>query len=270
MSLLNVATCFGVVATLAALMAPVLVLAAQGQASPCPDQGRSGRPSHCEIREQMLSALGGPLAVDASPNGGITVHGWNRQEIQLRAKVVANADTQQEADALAGQISVLTDGGRIRSDGPRVTGHGGWSVSFDLMVPIDSGLDLQSRNGGISLTDVRGQIELATTNGGITLKNVNGDVRGHTTNGGVKVELSGDGWHGQGLDVQTKNGGAQIVVPDGYSAHLEASTKNGGVRCAFPVTVQGTVGRELSTDLGQGGAPIIIKTINGAVTIARQ
>ena len=239
--------------------------------SPCPDPGRADRPSHCEIREFVVPVVGNALAVDASPNGGIAVHGGNRPDVRVRARVVANAETQREADALASQVKVLTDDGRIRSEGPQVAGRdSGWSVSFDLAVPSDGGLDLLSKNGGISLADVSGRIEVATTNGGISMTNVNGDVRGHTTNGGVKVELAGDGWQGAGLDVQTVNGGVSLLVPDGYSAHVAAGTRNGGVKCEFPITAQGALNRELATDLGQGGAPITIRTKNGGVTIGKR
>jgi DUF4097 and DUF4098 domain-containing protein YvlB len=67
-------------------------------------------------------------------------------------------------------------------------------------------------------------------NGGIHLNRVSGNVSGKTTNGGVHVQLAGDRWNGQGLDVKTTNGGVHLNVPANYSAHLEASTVNGGFR----------------------------------------
>ena len=109
-----------------------------------------------------------------------------------------------------------------------------------------------------------------TTNGGVTLRNVNGDVRGGTTNGGLRVELDGAGWVGEGLDVETQNGGVRLVVPEGYSAHLEARVQNGGLNVDFPVTVQGEYRRTLSTDLGAGGAPLKVRTVNGGVTISKK
>jgi DUF4097 and DUF4098 domain-containing protein YvlB len=184
--------------------------------------------------------------------------------------VTANADTQQAADAIAANVRVLTEGGRIRSEGPAADGRGGWSVSFEVMAPAQHGLTLRTKNGGIAVTGVHADIDMETINGGITLSNVNGEVRGRTNNGGVQIDLSGDAWIGQGLDVQTHNGGVRLSVPDGYSAHLEAGTTNGGVRCDFPVTVQGTVDRNLSADLGRGGVPLKIRTVNGGVSIARK
>jgi hypothetical protein len=261
---------FAVAAALGALVVPASLAFAQGKVSPCPDPGRSDRPSHCEVREFDVPVTGNALSIDATPNGGISVRGWDRAGIQVRARVTANAETQPEADAMAAEVRVLTDGGRIRSEGRRPVDHGGWSVSFEVMAPAQHGLTLRTTNGGISVKDVQSRIELQTTNGGITLANVNGEVLGHTTNGGVQIELSGDTWLGQGLDVQTQNGGVRLAVPEGYSAHLEAATRNGGVRCDFPVTVQGTVGKDLSADLGHGGAPLKVRTVNGGVTIVRR
>jgi hypothetical protein len=258
-----------IVSALLGVVVGVPLAAVQGTVSPCPDVSRSDRPNHCEIREFQVPVSGSSLAVDAAPNGGISVRGWDRNEISVRAKVTANAATQQEADALAADVRVLANGGRIHSEGRRVD-EGGWSVSFEVTVPAALGLDLSTVNGGISVSGVHSQIEFKTTNGGITLTNVNGEVRGRTNNGGVRVQLSGDTWQGQGLDVQTHNGGVQLAVPDGYSAHLEMGTTNGGFSSRIPLTVQGEIGKQLSVDIGRGGAPIKLTTVNGGVSIEKR
>ena len=105
---------------------------------------------------------------------------------------------------------------------------------------------------------------------GLKLTRMAGDVEGHTTNGGIDVDLDGAGWQGGGLDLQTTNGGVHLTVPAQYNAHLEAGTTNGGVRIDFPVTVQGTIGKSFSTDLGSGGAPIKVRTSNGGVKITKK
>jgi hypothetical protein len=255
-------------ATVALTIPCVAVAQAQQAAAPCPEAPRSDKPSHCEIRQLSVPATD-MLRVDAAPNGGIAVHGWDRPEVQVKAKVVANADTVEQARALAGQVKVLTDGG-IHAEGPKARDGSGWSVSFDVMAPSHGAFDLRSVNGGVSVADVDGRVTFKTTNGGIALDNVNGDVRGSTTNGGVHVTLQGQGWVGVGLDVETLNGGVQLRVPDGYSAHLDAATQNGGLQVDFPVTVQGSVGKTLNSDLGNGGAPIRVRTTNGGVAVRRR
>src|ERR1700746_3017221 len=42
--------------------------------------------THCEMREQTLG-FAGRLAVDPGMNGGVTVKGWDRADVLVRAKV---------------------------------------------------------------------------------------------------------------------------------------------------------------------------------------
>ena len=137
------------------------------------------------------------------------------------------------------------------------------------MVPHDTDLDLETHNGGIAISDVRGRIRFDALNGGVHLRGTGGDVEGHTTNGGLNVDLDGDRWNGSGLDVRTTNGGVTIHVPRGYSARLETGTVNGGISLDFPVTVPGRIGRSLDIELGEGGATVRAMTTNGGVRIVR-
>ena len=51
------------------------------------------------------------------------------------------------------------------------------------------------------------------------------------------------------------------------SGNGHTGTVNGGVDIDFPVTVQGKIGRRITTDLGRGGATIRLMTTNGGVDI---
>jgi hypothetical protein len=59
-------------------------------------------------------------------------------------------------------------------------------------------------------------------------------------------------------------------MPANYSAQLDASTQNGGLDVGFPIRVQGSIGRRISTQLGAGGAPIRLTTTNGGVSVRRR
>ena len=45
---------------------------------------------------------------------------------------------------------------------------------------------------------------------------------------------------------------------------------NGGLNIDFPVTVHGRVDRQISADLGSGGAPIRVRTHNGGVKMSKK
>jgi DUF4097 and DUF4098 domain-containing protein YvlB len=103
----------------------------------------------------------------------------------------------------------------------------------------------------------------------VHLTEVGGDVTGRTTNGGLHIELAGTRWSGEGLDVETTNGGITLLVPEDFSARLETGTVNGGIDIDFPVMVQGRVGRRLATTLGDGGPTVRAVTTNGGVKVQR-
>ena len=232
----------------------------------------SDRAEFCEVRELTMGSAGS-LGVDASPNGGISVEGAGRSDIHVRARVSARAETEARARQIAAAVRVQPSGDRLETDGPSGLDRGeSWSVSYRITVPRQMGLDLKTVNGGISVRDVEGRIELETNNGGVNLSGVAGDVRGRTTNGGVSVDLDGPAWQGEGLDLETSNGGVTIAVPDGYSARLEAGTVNGGLRSDFPTTTasDGRRRRSFEATLGSGGAPIRVRTSNGGVRIRRK
>jgi DUF4097 and DUF4098 domain-containing protein YvlB len=236
----------------------------------CNDNWDRGRPQNCVIKEQTIPATGGTITVDGKKNGGVSVKGWNRGEIFVRAKIQTWGDTEAEAQALTGQIHIETGGGQIHAEGPSTSGERGWAVSFEVFVPHNSNLTLKTHNGGVSIADVRGQIEFNALNGGVSLKRLAGSVKGHTVNGGLSIELTGNRWDGDGLNVQTTNGGVSMTIPENYSARLETSTVNGGMKIDFPITVQGKIEREISTDIGSGGTTIRATTTNGGVTIRRK
>ncbi|HZL95601.1 MAG TPA: DUF4097 family beta strand repeat-containing protein, partial [Vicinamibacterales bacterium] len=238
---------------------------------PCRDNNWGDRDNErfCEVRESTMPA--GPLNVDAGNNGGISIEGWDRNEIRIRAVVQASAPSASEARALAGQVQVQSGGGRVYATGPDSTRREWWSVSYRINVPSKNDLDLRASNGGITILGVSGNMRFDTTNGGVKLQDVGGRVNGTTRNGGLNVTLSGNRWEGEGLDVETSNGGVTVTIPDGYNAELETRTVNGGLRIDFPITVQGelTSRRGLSTTLGSGGPLIRARTTNGGVNIRR-
>jgi DUF4097 and DUF4098 domain-containing protein YvlB len=231
--------------------------------------GRRESDRFCEVRTTTIAAVGN-LDLDGRANGGITVRAWDRNEVEVRAKVWANARSGDRAEEIARDVAIQIDGGRIRADGPRAGRHEGWGVGYEVRVPRNTDLTLRTTNGGIGVEDVSGSIDFRATNGGVHLTGVAGDVRGHTTNGGLHVELAGDRWSGTGMDVETTNGGITLVVPEDYSAELVTGTRNGGIDIDFPVMVRGRIGRQLRTTLGEGGPTVRAVTTNGGVKIVRR
>jgi hypothetical protein len=240
-------------------------------ADPCRDSNDRGDDyyQHCEVRESTLPA--GALNVDAGQNGGVSVEAWDRNDIRVRAIVRGSAREDSRARDIAGQVQVQAGGGRVYATGPELNRREWWSVSYRINVPRKNDLDLSATNGGITIVGVNGNLRFDTTNGGVKLQNVGGRVTGETRNGGVNVVLTGTRWDGEGLDVETSNGGVTVEIPQNYNAEFETRTVNGGLNIDFPITVQGelTSRRGITTTLGSGGPPVRVRTTNGGVRVRR-
>jgi hypothetical protein len=229
----------------------------------------------CEVREETLSNLS-TVDIDARANGGVFVRAWDRNDVHVRVRITARGRSRDDAQALAKETQLITSGGVIRVDGPRIErgwrDREWWAASFEVQVPRNARVTADATNGGIIVEGVRGSVEAETTNGGVHLYDVSGDIRGRATNGGIDVELSGDRWQGAGLDVETTNGGVRLTLPADFSAELDARATNGGITVEFPLTVKGLVNsrRELRGTIGSGGPPLRARTTNGGVRISRR
>jgi Putative adhesin len=243
--------------------------AAQTKSLSC-DERNSNRNqvTHCEMREQTV-AYAGRLSVDAGVNGGVSVKGWDGGGVLVRSKVEAQADDDGTAQSMVAQVVVNASAGQVSATGPDQSKGHGWQVSYEIFVPKQADLALKANNGGISISDVRGNITFDTMNGGVSLKRLAGEVTGTTMNGGLTVELAGSRWDGTKLDAKTVNGGVTVNMPENYSAHFETATVNGNLNIGVPMTVTGEIGKRVVTDLGSGGPTIHVETTNGGVNVKK-
>ena len=234
-------------------------------------RSNTGTKRYCETRDLTLPGAGSAtLSINGEANGGISVKGWDGNQVLVRAKVSTWAATSEQASQLSKKVAVKTSGNTLRADGP-TQGEEGWAVSYEVFVPRKTALALQTVNGGISLQDVDGEVSFEAVDGGISLSNVGGQVKGHTVNGGLDIKLAGTKWEGAGLDVATTNGGITWNVPKDYSAQLFTSTTMGSIKAdKLTVTKSGMMHKEIAANLGQGGAPVKAVTVNGGIKVNQQ
>lgn len=237
----------------------------------CADAGDRGNDDEvfCEVREVQAGRLS-ELRATSNPNGSIRVSGGNRQDVLIRARVTAHADSMDGARAIAKDVRVTMDGGNLRTDGPTTRNRRYWSVSFRIETPRNIDLTLESSNGSLDLSNVNGRVRAESSNGSVRLTDMAGDVRVSTSNGSLNVILGGTTWEGAGLEAITSNGSVRAEIPANYNARLVAGTSNGSLSIDMPVTVQGRISPRLETTLGKGGATIRLQSSNGSVGIRRR
>lgn len=238
----------------------------------CDERGRSrnngDEQRFCEIRDLTMPAPAGqPLSIAGGANGGITVHGWSGPDVRIRAKVTSWARTEAEAQAQVQRVTIGTANNQLRAEAPGNDDR--YSVSYEVFVPRQTALVLNTVNGGIDLDNVLADVQFRAVNGGVSLAGLGGQVTGKTVNGGLSITLTGGAWDGRGLDVKTTNGGISWKLPKGYSAQFFTSTDMGSIRTDLPVTKTGLMNKEVVASLGKGGAPVKAVTTNGGIRVVQ-
>ena len=234
---------------------------------PCPPlRGARGR----------ASPAGGLLAVDARPNGGIEVRGWDRQRRppagqgrghRRRARPTARETWRARCSV---ETTGYGEGAVGPSPEPWIAAGGRASGSTSRGT---HSVRLQADNGGLQPRGLAGRRRAA-----------HGERRAPPRRRGVETFAArrstaastwsspASEWRGRGRRISAPpTAGCTSMVPEGYDARLEAGTVNGGVHSDLPVTTRGRrTGGRIETDLGHGGRLIRVETTNGGLHLQRR
>jgi hypothetical protein len=226
------------------------------------------------------------LEIRPHANGGMQIVGWDKDTYSVTACKAA-AGSGDAAEKILSQITMSIDKGKISTQGPGYDDD--WTVYLLIRAPKSATLDLDTKNGPISLYDVDGKLTARANNGPISLKNFsgeaditavngpinvdgsNGSVRVHTENGPISVSLTGKTWSGAGLTADAKNGPLTLIVPKDYQSSFVVESRN-----YSPVSCKASIcdnARKTWDDENRriefGNAPAMIRlsTVNGPVSV---
>lgn len=227
-----------------------------------------GRFRYCRVQSLELSR-GMPIVAHVRTNGAVRV-GKNEYEDRARLDVwvEAWADDADAARRLASAVSVAADP-EIRISGPDTPDPNAWGVTLELFVPDGAALDLSTTNGGIAVRNVGGRMRLRTENGSISVVDASGSIDGHAVNGSLYVDLAGERWQGEKLDLRTDNGAVSVAVPVDYAGTLDVGTLNGAVDAAV-LAGRFAPGQPSAGDSDGAGPLVRVRTRNGAVSIREE
>src|SRR5205809_2405829 len=62
------------------------------------------RENYCEVRVTGFRLGGRTLTVDAGPNGGIAIHAWDRDSVEVHERIQAQAYSSSDAADIGRQI----------------------------------------------------------------------------------------------------------------------------------------------------------------------
>ena len=116
----------------------------------------------------------------------------------------------------------------------------GDNVQYEVQVPADTRLSIETSGGGITIAAMRANAKLDTSGGGISVRDHVGDVDSDTSGGGIRLRdirgrvranTSGGGVEGAGIDgpIHAESSGGSIEL-ERVTGDIDAETSGGGIR----------------------------------------
>jgi DUF4097 and DUF4098 domain-containing protein YvlB len=199
-------------------------------------------------------------------SGTITVESWNRDEIKLSATLespAANVSPRQTEEGLL--IDVMSDN-RGRGD----VGN----VNFKLQVPINSTVDLETRRGDITVSNIHGGLVRAhvSSEGDITLSGISANqVLAQNTIGNIFFD--GDFSRGGTYQFKSGQGDITIRIPADSAFRLVAASPTRKITLGqfwnngFKTLGEG---RKYEGDVGDPRASVTVTNFRGSITFLRR
>ncbi|HEX9986306.1 MAG TPA: hypothetical protein VGF69_23810 [Thermoanaerobaculia bacterium] len=227
--------------------------------------------------------VSGTVRIASVEHGGIYVRGGASRTTVTACKASRSAG--------ASDVRVTQSNGSITADGPD---GDNWTVFFLVRTARGAALDLETRNGPITLRDVEarvtaraingpialrdssGTIDLETTNGPISITGGSGDVKARAQNGPLAVNLSTGSWIGS-LEGSTENGPLSLKLADNYRSGVVVEARgHSPVVCKVEGCPEAKGRyqydeverfRPRRFELGNGPANVHLSTNNGPVVV---
>jgi hypothetical protein len=199
-------------------------------------------------------------------NGTVRIEGWDKDEVEVRA-VKTTRDKQSLLDLVAIDIDATPEGLSVSTRYPQQEGVE-VAVDYVVHVPRHALLNhVNNINGSLRVFSSESLGDLHTVNGNIEVYESSGNVHAHTTNGNVYVELKHPS-DARGASAETTNGSVLLAIPVDLPANLEARCMNGSFSSDLPMVMRGAAQpRTVRGQLGHGGAPIHLGTVNGTIRV---
>src|SRR5215207_7412378 len=243
-------------------------------------------------RETRRFSYGGTVTLIAAPRGSITIEGWSRNEVELRADIELKGPTEADLDQLAAvnnfvfdedlnHLSVLTTGTHDRTfmkrsakNFPKKLLNLPWKIDYRLRVPFNTDLEINAGHGDVKLSGVEGALRINATESETALTLTGGAVSTTVTAGAVTLTIPSRTWRGSGADIRIASGPINVELPAGFSGYIDAEVLRTG---KIVNTYEGLASREkpgitertVRARAGAGGAFFKFTVGDGTVNIRK-
>jgi DUF4097 and DUF4098 domain-containing protein YvlB len=203
--------------------------------------------------------------------GEVTVAGADVSECNVTAVITAKAETDEQAEELAGQVRIKLEpaGDKlyVKVETPATKPKCSINVDFNITVPKQTALQLGTNVGEITVTDITRAVKIESNVGAITCKEITGNVEVKTNVGQVIVLYSKDAPAACNANIKTDVGEIDFTAPPNLSAQVDLSANLGSIETDLPLTVKGMLNQKSSGTVGKGEGRVTLKTNIGAIKI---
>jgi DUF4097 and DUF4098 domain-containing protein YvlB len=198
-------------------------------------------------------------------SGTIVVESWNKDEIRLSATIESpNAHVVPKQTEQSLVVDVMSDN-RGRGD----VGD----VNFKLQVPVNSSVDLETKRGNISVSNIRGGLVRAhvSSEGDIELTNVTASqVVAQNTIGNIFFD--GEFSSGGTYEFKSTKGDITIRIPGNSAFRLVAASPARKIALGdfWNNGFKTQDGRKYVGDVGDGRSSVSVTNFSGSITFMRR
>jgi len=228
---------------------------------------------------------GGKIGIALEVPGSLKIIGWERSSVHMEAEIKVRSLEEGKARALLEKSPIrvrYTDTASTIQVTESSELKGLLDVNLTVHIPgARTDLAMQVKKGDFAISDVNGWIEVSLAEGNMELTAIDGYFSGKTLKGTISANLSGNRWRGQGFTAVTQDGGINLLLPENYSAILQLDTSNGEIALDYPSQeVEGELippevvvkkkAQQLKVRIGDGGAPLLLGTQSGNVSLRKK
>lgn len=238
-------------------------------------------------------------------NGRTCVVGEDRDDVEVKARKVARAESTEAANQLLDQIRIVSeeigDAMELEVEIPRKWNRRG-HANLNLRVPRAMSVEVTASNGKIKIEGLRSSVSALSSNGSVTIADVIGDIHAETSNAKVacsctrgrlltrssngKIEIVE---HRGSIDASTSNGLIRAALEEVAKEGVQLATSNGRIVLELPEEVDVDVDLRVDNGfirnsrslckatrerdgqirgrIGSGGTPIKLRTSNGTISL---
>jgi DUF4097 and DUF4098 domain-containing protein YvlB len=210
--------------------------------------------------------------------GDITIRTADVAEVRITAKQVFRTSDEKEADEIAEKLTLTLEqaGNDVTAEAkyekrPSGSWFSSWppvSVSFEVTVPKNYHLNLNTSGGDIEVASVQGNVRARTSGGDMQFARVDGEIDAHTSGGDIVLKEGTAraklGTSGGDIDVDRAGGPTQVSTSGGnITIHsvtqlLSATTSGGDVRATL------TEPLKQDTVLSTSGGDVRVRVVKDA------